>query len=236
MYDLIKSESDANAYTEKFYASIGKIETISYALELAFYYQRNNDFSRAVYFMAYDEAHKQIENLDEFFLNFTLDNPTQNTSCIIHGRINEVRTQAVGSYVVTYDNYKALTLIKNSSAEVIIAALKANKILKNLHIIDTDLSNEGAIKIAMALKTNTTLEVLDLRHNKIGPAGVAALIESYNTSASLKKLDLRGNLNNELRISNDTSPAYANTTSSDNRARSNEIELQELKFSNMELK
>jgi ABC-type protease/lipase transport system fused ATPase/permease subunit len=73
-------------------------------------------------------------------------------------------------------NIKDAKASGDEEAKALAEALKTNKRLKILELMNNNIGDEGAKALAEALRENTTLKILELKFNyKIGPEGKTAL-------------------------------------------------------------
>lgn len=77
----------------------------------------------------------------------------------------------VHNRVLTILNLRSNVLIGDCGARYLAAALKQNKVLLDLNLSQTGLSDEGVWLLADALRANTTLRFLDVRGNDVGEEG-----------------------------------------------------------------
>jgi hypothetical protein len=95
--------------------------------------------------------------------------------------------------------------IGDDGAKAIADALKDNHSLKTLDLNGNEIDDDGAKSIADALKVNHSLETLDLNGNKIGVEGAKQIADALKDNHSLKTLLLYGN-----KIGDDGAKAIAN--------------------------
>ena len=67
-------------------------------------------------------------------------------------------------------------------------ALGSNKVMSNLSLANTSLTDWAASNLCHALETNETLESINLESNNVMPATLAKLIDSLNATESVKEL------------------------------------------------
>ncbi len=104
-------------------------------------------------------------------------------------------------------NEATLAFAKIGDAEVVAlaGALKVNKILDDLYLMNNDIGDVGAIALANALTINASVKSIDLGCNQIGDVGAIAIANALTVNTSVELIRLGSN-----KIGDDGIAALAN--------------------------
>ncbi|CAE7833767.1 NLRC3 [Symbiodinium sp. CCMP2592] len=102
-------------------------------------------------------------------------------------RLVDLGAEALGRALSGLERYPILEHLGTQRTAFLVVTERQ---LVQLHLQQSNLSEEGAFQLAQALQTNTTLAALSLARDRIGVAGVKALAEALRTNSVLTDLNL----------------------------------------------